>query len=49
LDEIFGKKLVDFNGGERTTKVYRKTRLTTMADARDESKKSLNNNDYKEV
>jgi len=29
LDEIFGKKLVDVNGNERDTKIYRKTRVTT--------------------
>ena len=29
LDEIFGKKIVDDAGKERTTKTYRKTRVST--------------------
>jgi len=31
LDEIFGKKMVDVNGVERSTKTYRKSRVTQMA------------------
>jgi hypothetical protein len=38
LDEIFGKKLVDVNGNERSTKTYRKTRLTSQV-ASSETKK----------
>lgn len=30
LDEIFGKKIVDVNGVERSTKVFRKTRVTQV-------------------
>jgi hypothetical protein len=30
LDEIFGKKQVDMNGTERSTKVFRKTRVTQV-------------------
>jgi hypothetical protein len=30
LDEIFGKKQVDVNGVERSTKVFRKTRVTQV-------------------
>jgi hypothetical protein len=30
LDEIFGKKLVDYNGNERSTKTYRKSRVTSQ-------------------
>ena len=47
LDEIFGKKLVDVNGNERDTKIYRKTRVTTTqmtvaAKVDDELRKSIN-------
>lgn len=30
LDEIFGRKVVDLNGNERYTKVYRKSRVDGM-------------------
>jgi hypothetical protein len=30
LDEIFGKKLIDVNGNERSTKTYRKSRVMTQ-------------------
>jgi len=30
LDEIFGRKQVDMNGVERSTKVFRKTRVSQV-------------------
>jgi hypothetical protein len=43
LDEIFGKKLVDVNGVARSTKTYRKSRVTTSQVASSETERtSLN-------
>jgi hypothetical protein len=52
LDEIFGKKQVDVNGVERSTKVFRKTRVTQVPikeeeeDEREGTNASVNAEEY---